>query len=125
MLTLLGTGLVGLAEVAIAGHRGHAFAVAFVVTSAVGALVVRRRDLPTAILAPPLLYCVLIVAMSAVDTSDETGGFLTREGVYVGNAFVTGAPAVWAGTTAAVVIAWYRRRAPASRVGQATRPPRS
>jgi hypothetical protein len=119
VLILLVTGIVGLIEVTLAGHRGHAFAIAFVVTSVMGALVVRRRDLPTAIIAPPLLYCVLIVAMSAVDTSDETGGLLTREGVYIGNAFVTGAPAVWAGTAAAVLIAWYRSRASASRVAPA------
>ena len=119
VLILLVTGIVGLIEVTLAGHRGHAFAIAFVATSVIGALVVRRRDLPTAIIAPPLLYCVLIVAMSAVDTSDETGGLLTREGVYIGNAFVTGAPAVWAGTAAAVLIAWYRSRASASRVAPA------
>jgi hypothetical protein len=119
VLILLVTGVVGLIEVTLAGHRGHAFAIAFVATSVMGALVVRRRDLPTAIIAPPLLYCVLIVAMSTIDTSDETGGLLTREGVYIGNAFVTGAPAVWAGTVAAVLIAWYRSRASASRVAPA------
>jgi hypothetical protein len=116
VLILLVTGIIGLIEVTLAGHRGHAFAIAYVVTSAIGALVVRRRDVPTAIIAPPLLFCVLIVAMSAVDTNDETGGLLTREGVYVGNAFVTGAPALWAGTAAAVLIAGYRHRASASRV---------
>lgn len=119
VMILVVTGIVGLIEVSIAGHRGHAFAIAFVVTAAIGALVVRPRDLPTAIIAPPLLYCVLIVAMSAVDTSDETGGLLTREGVYIGNAFVTGAPAVWAGAAASVLIAWYRSRANASRVAPA------
>jgi hypothetical protein len=115
VLILLVTGIVGLLEVALAGHRGHAFAIAFVVTSAIGALVVRRRDLSSALIAPPLLYCILIVAMSAVDTSGGTGGFVTREGVYVGNAFVTGAPALWTGTAAAALIAWYRHRASAAR----------
>lgn len=123
VLILLVTGIVGLLEVTLAGHRGHAFAIAFIVTSAIGALVVRRRDLPTAFIAPPLLYCVLIVAMSAVDRNDETGGLLTREGVYVGNAFVTGAPAVWIGTAAAVLIAGYRHRASAS-LGSPGKPPK-
>jgi hypothetical protein len=102
---------VGLLEVAFAGHRGAAFAVAFVLTSAIGALVVRRRDLAASIIAPPLLYCVLIAALSLVDTHDQTGGFLTRKAVYIGNAFVTGAPTLWVGTAAAVAIAWYRHRA--------------
>ncbi|HEY0870226.1 MAG TPA: DUF6542 domain-containing protein [Acidothermaceae bacterium] len=122
VMILLVTGVVGLIEVTVAGHRGHAFAIAFVVTAAIGALVVRPRDLPTAIIAPPLLYSVLIVAMSAIDRNDETGGLLTREGVYIGNAFVTGAPALWAGAAATVVIAWYRRRTSASRVAPAKPP---
>jgi uncharacterized protein DUF6542 len=110
MISIL-TGLVGVLEVAFAGHRGAAFAVAFVLTSAIGALVVRRRDLPTSVIAPPLLYCVLIVVLSIVDTHDQSGGFVTRKAVYIGNAFVTGAPTLWAGAAAAGAIAWYRRRA--------------
>ena len=108
VLILIVTGVVGLLEVAIAGHRGHAFGIAFVVSSAIGALIVRRRDLPTALIAPPLLYCVLIVAMSVIDHHDAAGGRLTREGVYLGNAFVTGAPALWTGTLAAALVTGYR-----------------
>ena len=111
VLILILTGLVGLLEVAFAGHRGAAFAFVFVFTSAVGALVVRRRDLPTSIVAPPLLYCVLIAALSIVDTHDQSGGFMTRKAIYIGNAFVTGAPTLWAGTAAAAAIVWYRHRA--------------
>ena len=115
VLTLFGTAIVGLLGVAISGHRGPPFAIAFVATCAIGALLVRHRDLRTAMVAPPLLYCVLIVVISAFDTQGETGGFVSREGLYLGNAFVTGAPTLWAGTAAAVVIGWYRRRASASR----------
>jgi hypothetical protein len=111
VLILILTGLVGLLEVAFAGHRGAAFAFAFMFSSAVGALVVRRRDLPASIIAPPLLYCVLIAALSVVDTHDQSGGFITRKAIYIGNAFVTGAPTLWVGTAAAVAIAWYRHRA--------------
>ena len=111
VLILILTGLVGLLEVAFASHRGAAFAFVFVFTSAVGALVVRRRDLPTSIVAPPLLYCVLIAALSIVDTHDQSGGFITRKAIYFGNAFVTGAPTLWAGTAAAAAIVWYRHRA--------------
>jgi hypothetical protein len=118
VLTLFGTAIVGLLGVAISGHRGPPFAIAFVATCAIGALIVRRRDIRTAMVAPPLLYCVLIVVLSAFDTQGETGGFLTREGLYLGNAFVTGAPTLWAGTAAAVVIGWYRRRASAPRRSQ-------
>lgn len=111
VLILVLTGLVGLIEVALAGHRGAAFAFVFIFTSAVGALVVRRRDLPTSIFATPLLYCVLITALSVVDTHDQSGGFITRKAVYIGNAFVTGAPTLWTGTVIAAAIVWYRHRA--------------
>ncbi|HEY5457256.1 MAG TPA: DUF6542 domain-containing protein [Acidothermaceae bacterium] len=111
VLILVLTGLVGLVEVALAGHRGAAFAFVFIFTSAVGALVVRRRDLPTSIFAPPLLYCVLITALSVVDTHDQSGGFITSKAVYIGNAFVTGAPTLWTGTVIAAAIVWYRHRA--------------
>jgi hypothetical protein len=118
VLILVLTGLVGLLEVAFAGHRGAAFAFVFIFTSAVGALVVRRRDLPTSSIAPPLLYCVLITALSVVDTHDQSGGFITRNAVYIGNAFVTGAPTLWTGTVIAAAIVWYRHRA-------GRKPPRS
>ena len=111
VLILVMAGLVGLIEVALAGHRGAAFAFVFVFTSAVGALVVRRRDLPTSIFAPPLIYCILITALSVVDTHDQSGGFITRKAVYIGNAFVTGAPTLWTGTVIAAAIVWYRHRA--------------
>ena len=115
VLTLFGTAIVGLLGVAISGHRGAPFAIAFVATCAIDALVVRRRDIRTAMVAPPLLFCALIIVISAFDTQGETGGFVSREGLYLGNAFVTGAPTLWAGTAAAVVIGWYRRRASAPR----------
>jgi Domain of unknown function (DUF6542) len=108
-LIVVMTALGGLADLAISGHRGHLFGVLFAVSSAVGALVVRRRDLPTAMIAPPLLYCVLIAAMSTVDQTGLTGRFVGREAFYLGNAFVTGAPAIWIGTALSVAIGGYRR----------------
>jgi len=98
----------GLADLAVSGHRSFLFAIAFMVTSGVGALVVRRRDLPTAVIAPALIYCVLILIMSLIDRSGLSGSFSTRESYYVGNAFVTGAPSMWIGTTAAALIGYLR-----------------
>jgi hypothetical protein len=102
--------VVGLLEVIVGGHRGPVFAFAFIVASGVSALVVRRRDIPTAMIAPPLIYCVLIVLLSLFDTKDISGGLATREAFYIANAFVTGAPTIWTGTIAAVLIGWYRLR---------------
>jgi hypothetical protein len=101
----------GLLDMAISGHRGHLFGALFVVASGLGALAVRKKDVRTAMIAPPLLYCALIFVMSLIDRGGLTGGLLTREAFYLGNAFVTGAPAIWAGTAVAAGIGWYRVQA--------------
>ena len=100
----------GLADMAVSGHRSHLFGVLFAITSAIGALAVRKKDLRVAMIAPPLLYCALIFVMSLIDQGGLTGGLLTREGFYLGNAFVTGAPAIWTGSLLAGAIGWYRLR---------------
>ena len=110
VLVAVGTLVAGLFDLAISGHRGHLFGIVFAVASGVGALVVRRRDLPTSMIAPPLLYCVLIALMSLVDPQGGTGSLFTREGLYLTTAFVTGAPAIWIGTAAACLVGWYRLR---------------
>jgi len=108
------TAVAGAAAVMAGGHRGHVFGIAFIVTAALGAALVRRKDITTAMIAPPLLYCLLVVLMSFLDTKDQTGGFLTRKAVYIADAFITGAPAIWTGTALAVGIGWYRRRSAAA-----------
>src|SRR5207237_8458187 len=115
VLILVVTAVVGAGAVMVGGHRGHAFGIAFVVTAAAGALLVRRKDIVTAVIAPPLLYCLLVVLMSFIDTKGQTGGRLTRKTVYIADAFITGAPAIWTGTALAAVIGWYRRRNAAPR----------
>jgi hypothetical protein len=110
VLILVAIVIAGLLDMAISGHRGHLFGVIFVIASGVGAVVVRRRDIPTAMVAPPLIYCVAIALMSVIDRGGLSGGLLTTEAYYLGNALVTGAPAIWSGTALACAIGWYRRR---------------
>jgi hypothetical protein len=117
VLILVITATVGLVEILISGHRGHLFGIAFVATTTTGALVVRRRDLPVAMIAPPLLYCLLILLASVVDNTVFAGDLRTREALYVANAFVTGAPAMWGGSIVAAAIGWYRLRARPRTVG--------
>lgn len=100
----------GLADLLFSGHRSFLFAIAFMASSGAGAFVVRRRDLPMAMIAPPLVYCLLILIMSLIDRSDLSGSFSTRETYYVGNAFVTGAPSIWIGTAIAAGVGWYRSK---------------
>jgi hypothetical protein len=108
VLVAVVTGIVGIVEVIASGHRGPLFGAAFVLASAAGAYLVRRRDLLAAVVAPPLIYCGLIVFMSLIDSGDTTGGLVTRLGVYIADAFVTGAPSIWIATAAAAAIAWWR-----------------
>jgi hypothetical protein len=112
VLIFVATLVGGLLDMMISGHRGHMFGVVFAVASALGALGVRRRDLRTAMVTPPLVYCVLIGVMSLIDQGGLSGGLATREAFYLGNAFVTGAPAIWVGTALACGIGWYRLRKP-------------
>jgi hypothetical protein len=109
-MILVATFLAGLLDMAISGHRGHLFGVVFAASSAAAALVVRRRDLTIAMIAPPLIYCVLIGVMALIDRGGLAGGFATTAAFYLGNAFVTGAPAIWTGTAVACLIGWYRLR---------------
>jgi hypothetical protein len=110
VLIFVATFVGGLVDMMISGHRGHLFGVVFAAGSALGATGVRRRDLATAMIAPPLVYCALIGVMSLIDQGGLSGGFATREAFYLGNAFVTGAPAIWVGTALAAGIGWYRIR---------------
>jgi hypothetical protein len=116
VLIAVATFIGGLLDLAISGHRGHLFGVLFAIASALGALAVRKKDLRVAMVAPPMLYCVLIFVMSLIDQGGLTGGLLTREAFYLGNAFVTGAPAMWVGSLLAAAIGWYRLRAAGGRL---------
>ncbi len=123
VLIFVVTAVVGAAAVLAGGHRGHAFGIAFIVTAALGAALVRRKDITTAMIAPPLLYCVLVVLMSFIDTKDQSGGLITRKAVYIADAFITGAPAIWSGTALAAAIGWYRRRNATARMASPTASP--
>ena len=122
VLIALVTAIAGSAAVLVGGHRGHVFGIAFIVTAALGAALVRRKDIVTAVIAPPLLYALLVVLMSFIDTKGQTGGFVTRKAVYIADAFITGAPAIWTGTALAAAIGWYRRRTTAPRTAPTTTP---
>lgn len=103
------TVLAGLVGIGLAGHRTGLFGLVFTVVAAVCAALVRRRDLATTVIAPPIVYCVALLLISFIDAGRFAGGLASREVVYLADAFVTGAPAIWAGTAAAGVVAVWRR----------------
>lgn len=106
ILTLLG----GLADEAISGHRGGIFSVAFVLVATAAAWLVRRRDLAATVIAPPLVYCVVVAVISVAGSGSATGGLLTREGVTFSTSFITGTPWLWLGSAGAGAVAWWRSR---------------
>jgi len=102
--------LAGLADMAISGHRGGIFSVGFVVVATGSASLVRRRDLAASVIAPPLVYCVVVGLISIAGSGGSTGGLLTREGVTFATSFITGTPWLWLGSAGAAAVAWWRAR---------------
>jgi hypothetical protein len=90
------------------GGIGWLFGGFFVAVSGYAALQVRRSDLLWAVIAPPLVFAVLVCGHAAWTT---TGDLLTRL-VAMGSALFDLGPMLWIGTgLAAVVAAWrYWRR---------------
>ncbi|MCW2616511.1 MAG: hypothetical protein JWN08_3505 [Frankiales bacterium] len=102
-------GLAGAAfDIATGSGLGNAFAVCFVVASALAALLVHREDLKAAVVMPPLTYVALALVGGALESTTATGSFLTKQALEIVNALVLGAPVLVAGTLAALLVAVVR-----------------
>jgi hypothetical protein len=77
----------------------------FVAGSAAAVLYVRPRDLLMVTIAPPLLFCIALVAVKAVTATGDMV-LSTVEGVAV--TLAGAAPWLFAGTALSLVIAWSR-----------------
>lgn len=102
-------------DVVTGSGLGLGFAVGFVAGCALSALLIHREDLKAAVVLPPLVYVVLAVAGSAVETGGGAGGFLSDQALALLNAVVLGAPVLVGGTLAAAVLAGLRALARRSR----------
>lgn len=104
--------LLGLAGAAVDVLTGsglrEVFAVSFVTGCVIAALTVHREDLVAAVVMPPLVYVVLVLAGGAVEGTAATGSFLTRQAIELANALVLGAPVLMAATGLALLIALVR-----------------
>lgn len=89
---------------------GTAFAVLFVVGSALAALLAHREDLRATVVAPPLTYCVLALLGAAIGHTSAAGPFLKQQGLELVSALILGAPTLYAATGLALVIALVRAR---------------
>jgi hypothetical protein len=77
----------------------------FVAGSAAAVLYVRPPDLLVVTIAPPLLFCVALIAVKAVTATGDMA-LSTAEGVAV--TLAGAAPWLFAGTVLSLVIAWSR-----------------
>lgn len=101
-------GILGLILAWITDGLGIIFQVAFVLLAALGAVRVRRADLLSAFIVPPLAYAgALIIASPALGI---TGGWLVGIASILGTYLSTGAPWLFLGTALAFAIAVRRGR---------------
>lgn len=108
VLLLLIAGAGGAADALINDGLGRVFDVVFVVACVLTALMVRHGTLATAVVAPPIVYAVLVVVLD-VFVIRPSGGWVSGQVVAAGDALVTGAPAIWLGTALAAAIVGLRR----------------
>jgi hypothetical protein len=109
--------LVGmLLDVFTGGGVGWLFGVFFIVSSAYAAMQVRRSDRAAAVIAPPLVFAVLVMA----DKFIGSPGQLLSKAVSGVNALLDYGPMLWIGSGLTVLIigfkVWQERRAPSGRV---------
>lgn len=104
---VLGFGLVGAL---IDAHNGPAsrgvLSVCFVAGCVLAALLVRGRDLRSVVVTPPLVFCALAVARGLVGKTSASS--IRNLGLEVVTSLILGAPALFAGTGAALVVALVR-----------------
>lgn len=100
--------LVGLIIDAFTIDSGWIFGVLFVLSSGYAALQVRRRDLPWAVIAPPLVFLLLTLGREIIDPGAGSG--LSSRLLDVTARLAESAPALWAGTALAGVIVLVRWR---------------
>ena len=83
--------------------------VAFVVASILGALMVRPRDLWTAVITPPLAFVAALLIAGQPTTLTGSGSLVLRELSLLGTGLAFNAPYIFGGTAAAFVIVLIRR----------------
>lgn len=84
------------------------FAICFVSGCVLSALLVRRRDLGTVAVMPPLVYVGVALVIGVVRGTSSNGSFVVRHGLELFTQLVLGAPALMLATALAVAVALVR-----------------
>ena len=109
-----------LLDIAVRGHLGACFAVAFVLGCGWAGARVSGRDLVACVIAPPLVFAaVVFLAVQFLEQDAGTRGFLVSEVMGLGSALGTGAPILFVGMALAAGLAATRLMIERSGAGSA------
>lgn len=100
---------VGLVDMSMNRRLTWITGAAFVVASIITALAVRRRDLWTAVIWPPLAFLVALLIAGQPSTLSSSGSLVFREASLIATGLAFNAPFIFGGTAAALVIVLIRR----------------
>jgi len=103
------TTVVGLADMYLNRQFTYLTGGAFIIASAIGAILVRPRDLWTAVISPPIAFLLALIVAGQPTTITGTGQLLLREASLIGTGLAFNAPYVFGGTLLALIIVLIRR----------------
>lgn len=105
------TTLAALLEVSLTGEVSWLSGGALTVTSAFVAFAIRRQDLATAIISPPLAYLLAVIVSAQVAVVGASGSFWLLEATTILSGLAFNAQWVFFATGLAAVIVFLRRMA--------------
>ncbi len=108
-LILAATTLAGFADEFLFGASTWLTGAVFVGASILAALLVRRRDMVTAVISPPLAFVVALLITAQADALRGGGNLFVKEASALVTGLAFNAPWVFGGTLAALVIIAARR----------------
>lgn len=106
--TTVVTAVTAFGEITLMGAIGWLTGLVFVIASLGSALAIRRRDLATAVIAPPLAFLLAISLAVQPSTLGATGNLVLQEASAIFTALAFNAPWVFAGTIGALAIVLIR-----------------
>ena len=99
------TTLTAFGEIYLVGSVGWITGVVFVGVCALSALLMRRRDLATAVITPPLAFLIAVALSAQPAVIGVQGNLLLQESSAIITAIAFNAPWVFAGTGISLIIA--------------------
>lgn len=108
-LITVGTTLAALLEMSVSGTLGWLTGAIFTVLSALAALTLRRQDLITAVISPPLGYLFAVIFSAQVAVVGSSGNFWLLQATTILSGLAFNAQWVFLGTAAGLIVMVIRR----------------